>query len=188
MDLQKVIQRCLKGNRRAQFDLYQYCFDNLMLTCNRFTSNRDDALSLLNTGFLKILNNLDKYDTSQSFNPWISTIMVRTAIDEHRSSKTYKLGTVLYDSDGALEQASNYDEMEDVVSKMQVEEIKKLIFELPDNERIVFTLYEMEGYKHHEIAEQLGVSERSTKRYLKSAKLLLQRGLIGERNIESLTS
>ena len=86
--LQKIIKKCLKNDRKAQFELYHHCFDHLMRTCVRYKRNREDAVSLLNDGFLKVLLKLDKYDPKQDFFPWISTIMVRTAIDDFRKNKT----------------------------------------------------------------------------------------------------
>lgn len=188
INLESVIQKCRNNNRRAQFDLYQHCFDRLMLTCNRYKKNREDALALLNAGFLKILTNLDKYDDNQSFMPWASTIMVRTAIDDFRKNKAQKLEMVYCETEEELEGSSSEDFYHDVVSAMSAEEIKKLIFDLPDNERLVFTLHEMEGYKHHEIAAELGVTERSTKRYLKSAKKMLQDVLGKNQHIQSMFS
>lgn len=186
--LLNTIRKCRKGSRRAQFDLYKLCFDFLMITCNRFTNSREDALALLNQGFLKILTKLDSYDDEKDFFPWISTIMVRTAIDEYRSKKTYKSETVFYESDSDLDDLYVLDSTLEVVEQMSADEIKKLIFELPENERLVFTLYEMEGFKHHEIAAQMGVSERTTKRYLKSAKYMLQKRLGAYTEVKSMTS
>ncbi|KAB2807738.1 RNA polymerase sigma factor [Phaeocystidibacter luteus] len=184
-DLKATIKKCRENNRRAQFDLYQHCFDRLMLICNRYKRNREDALALLNSGFLKILVNLDKYDDKQNFFPWASTIMVRTAIDEYRSNRTHNLEMIYSDSEGDLEGMSSDEHYVDAVSAMSADEIKKLIFNLPDNERLVFTLHEIEGYKHHEIALELGVTERSTKRYLKSAKDMLKEELGKQHQIQS---
>ena len=61
-----------------------------------------------------------------------------------------------------------------VEQALEVEEVDLILSQIPDNERLVFNLYEMEGYSHKEIAAQLGVSERSSKRYLAKAKLNLK--------------
>lgn len=159
-----------------------------MLICNRYKRNREDALALLNTGFLKILTHLDSYDSSQNFFPWASTIMVRTAIDDYRVNGKKELQMVYCESEEDLEGSSSDDEFVGAVSDMSVEEIKKLIFSLPENERLVFTLFVLEGYKHHEIAEELGVTERSTKRYLKSAKMMLKDELGKYDHIQSMFS
>jgi RNA polymerase sigma-70 factor (ECF subfamily) len=175
--LPKIIKKCLKNDRKAQFDLYHLCYDHLMRTCNRYKRNREDAVALLNDGFLKVLLNLESYDVNQEFFPWISTIMVRTAIDDFRKHKTYQKETDFKETDAELEKASSNNGQLDLVNQLSADDIKELIFGLPEKERLVFTLYEMEGYKHQEIAKQLEVTERSTKRYLKNAKTLLRSAL-----------
>jgi RNA polymerase sigma factor (sigma-70 family) len=173
--LQKTIKQCLKNDRKAQFELYQLSFDHLMRTCKRYKRNREDALSLLNDGFLKVLLNLKSYDAKQDFFPWASTIMVRTAIDDFRKHRTYKEDTDFSDSDVELEALNMRQAHIDTVGQLTAKEVQDIIFELPENERVVFNLFEWEGYKHHEIAEKLGVTERTTKRYLRSAKVLLKK-------------
>jgi RNA polymerase sigma-70 factor (ECF subfamily) len=168
--LEQIISKCKKNDRKAQFELYHACYDRLMKTCNRFKRNREDAVALLNEGFLKVLLNLDKYDSSQDFFPWISTLMVRTAIDDFRKNQSYTQQTDLKETDAELEAVGTQELGSELLKKLSVEDIKKQIFSLAAEERLVFTLFEMEGYTHKEIAEKLQVTERSTKRYLKRAK------------------
>lgn len=173
--LQQTIKKCLKNDRQAQFDLYQLSFEHLMRTCRRYKRNREDAVSLVNDGFLKVLLHLETYDNGRDFFGWISTIMVRTAIDDYRRNKVYTEETDLKETDADLEYVSLKKEHEQVVDQMSEEEVKEMIFSLPENERLVFNLYEWEGYQHREIAEKLNVTERTTKRYLKAAKLKLKK-------------
>ncbi|MEQ9262279.1 MAG: sigma-70 family RNA polymerase sigma factor [Owenweeksia sp.] len=169
-DLEKILKKCLKNDQLAQHELYHLCFERLMRTCVKFQRNREDAVALLNDGFLKILLNLDKYDFKKDFFPWISTIMVRTAIDHYRKSKDYKetidLQLDVYNYTGYGESVV----YNDVIEKMEQVEVDNLLHALPKNEKVVFNLFEMEGYAHKEIAEMLNISERSSKRYLQSAK------------------
>lgn len=172
--LEKTIKKCLKNDRQAQFDLYHLSFEHLMRTCRRYKRNREDAVSLLNDGFLKILLNLESYDRAKDFFPWASTVMVRTAIDDYRKNRVYHEETDFKHNDEDLEM-SLQKAHEQVVEQLSAEEVKEMIFELPENERLVFNLYEWEGYQHREIAERLQVTERTTKRYLKAAKLKLKK-------------
>lgn len=172
--LEKTIKKCLKNDRQAQFDLYHLSFEHLMRTCRRYKRNREDAVSLLNDGFLKILLNLESYDSTKDFFPWASTVMVRTAIDDYRKNRVYQEETDFKDNDEDLEMSLQKAHVQ-VMEQLSAEEVKEMIFELPENERLVFNLYEWEGYQHREIAERLQVTERTTKRYLKAAKLKLKR-------------
>jgi RNA polymerase sigma factor (sigma-70 family) len=70
------------------------------------------------------------------------------------------------------------------MDEMSLEDVKEMIFKLPENERLVFSLFEFEGYKHHEIAERLNCSERTSKRYLASAKEILKGKLMDMGNLK----
>jgi RNA polymerase sigma factor (sigma-70 family) len=172
--LHNYIKKCRKNDRQAQFDLYHYCFDYLLAICFRYNRQREDAVSLLNDAFLKILLSLDSYDDKKEFLPWIATITVRTAIDQFRSEKAYNSNTDFKENDADLEEIQMKPGQLNEVNEMNLEEIKELVFSLPENERMVFVLYEWEGYKHEEIAIKLQVSARSSKRYLHKAKELLR--------------
>ncbi len=175
--LQKTIKKCIQNDRQAQFDLYHQCFEYLMKTCRRYKKNREDAVALLNDGFLKILLNLKSYKKEKEFMPWASTIMVRTAIDDYRKNRNYKEATDFKDNDMDLEYLSLGNAHQNVIEKLSAADVKEMIFALPENERLVFNLFENEGYQHREIAERLDVTERTTKRYLKSAKTKLRKML-----------
>lgn len=175
--LHKWIKKCRKQDRQAQFDLYHHCFDYLLAICFRYRKQREDAVSLVNDAFLKVLMNLDQYDDKQEFFPWIAKITVRTAIDEYRREKKYREQTDFKDEDQDLEPVELSQSHWKMVEQMSADEVKELIYGLPEPERMVFVLFEWEGYLHKEIAKKLDCSERSSKRYLHRAKELLKKEL-----------
>jgi RNA polymerase sigma factor (sigma-70 family) len=161
----KIIRKCRKNDRRAQSDLYQTCFAYLLSICFRYKRNREDAVALLNEGFLKVLLNLDQYNEQREFFSWIGTIMVHTAIDDFRKNRKYLEQTDFKEADDAFEEIELSKSNLSVMDELSVDDVK---------ERLVFSLFEFEGYKHHEIAEQLNCSARTSKRYLASAKEILK--------------
>lgn len=180
-----TITKCKKNNRKAQFELYQLCYAPLMKICWRYKRNKDDALALLNEGFLKILLSLESYKEAEAFFPWANTIMVRTAIDEFRKTKTYRTETELtedYNEFGDVEQPTDT-----ILQELSADDIKQMVFELNEVERMVFTLYELEGYHHKEIAEQLKVTVRTTKRYLKAAKQNLKKKIAKHTEVKKVS-
>ena len=78
----QLIADCKRGNRRAQFQLYQSCFSTLMSVCMRYLKDEQAAAGVLNIGFLKILKNLDKYQSHGPFEAWIRRVMINTVIDD----------------------------------------------------------------------------------------------------------
>lgn len=175
--LYRLIKKCRKNDRQAQFDLYHHCFDYLLAICFRYQRQREDAVSLLNDAFLKILLNIDSFDEKKDFLPWAATITVRTAIDQFRSSHHYHDNTDLMEHDADLESAQMTPGQIKVIDELSSNEVQEMVFALPEKERMVFVLYEWEGYKHNEIAEKLACSTRSSKRYLQAAKEKLKRQL-----------
>lgn len=170
---EELIERCLKNDRSAQGQLYEICFDGLMRVCIRYFNQREDAVEVLNQSFLKVLLSLNEYDKARSFESWINTITIRTCIDEYRKRKRYR---------EMVDAVENYESLEpefkpvynEVIKELSQAEVDQILEVLSGEERFVFNLFEFEGYSHEEIAQQLGVSERSSKRYLHRAKLKLR--------------
>jgi RNA polymerase sigma-70 factor (ECF subfamily) len=122
---------------------------------------------IINDGFLKIFTNLSKYDTTQPFKAWLRTIMVNTAIDYYRSNQKYHLQITVDEIE-----ITDFDD--DIISQLSVEEIMGLVRKLSPTYRMVFILYVVEGYKHREIAERLGIQEGTSKSNLQDARIKLQ--------------
>lgn len=167
---QKIIRQCLRNKRRAQEQLYQSCFPLLMSICLRYHKNRSDAVALLNEGFLKILTQLNRYQMERSFEAWISTIMVRTAIDHYRRERHYREQVEITDDLPLLEHYLEEQAAADLIDGMDKEALMRCLDALPERERLTLDLFEWQGFSHREIAEELGISERSSKRYLQQAK------------------
>ena len=82
-----MLEACQRSDRKAQAALYKRCFSLLMGVCIRYVKQEDQAVALLNMGFLKILNNLDRYRSEVPFEAWARRIMINTVIDEYRKNK-----------------------------------------------------------------------------------------------------
>ena len=167
------IEGSIRNERKAQFRLYEWCFPHLMKVASRYCRNKDDAKAQTNAAFLKMIQSLTTYDPSREFLPWLRTIAIRLAIDAHRKESRY-----LLDFQSEEWDAQNEPEIPaEIVAEIDIEQIEYALQTLPDTERLVFNLHIMEDYGHQEIAEKLGMSERSSKRILQRAKLLLQEQL-----------
>lgn len=169
MGLIDLIEKCKKNDRKAQFELYDMEYQALMRTAFRYRSNEEDAAELVNLAFFKILTNLDKFNTELSFSGWAQRILKNTIIDEFRKNK--KFSDEIAMDDNLLNVSLD---MNSIDLALEHESVDKILSKLSEEERLVFNLYEMEGYSHKEIATQLGVSERSSKRYLARAKMSLK--------------
>ena len=166
-NLDSVIKACIDNDNQAQRTLIKLHLGFAKSICARYSSNEQEVEEMINDGFLKIFNSLTKYDLAQPFKAWFRTIMVNTAIDYYRSNKKYQLHVTINEIDLT-------DFNDDVISQLSVEEIMGLVNKLSPMYRMVFMLYVVEGYKHKEISERLGIQEGTSKSNLQDARIKLQ--------------
>ena len=139
-----------------------------MSICLRYTDTRDEAAEVLNDGFMKIFQNIKKFELNRPFKPWLRKIMVNTSINfyhkKQREIQAEELDVARRKSDG-----------ETILSTINYKEIVGMLRQLPPSYRTAFNLYVIEGYKHEEIAELLGISIGTSKSNLFKAKEQLKR-------------
>jgi len=164
---ESVIAACKRDNPSAQRALIRLFYGYVKSISLRYSSDNDLADEILNDSFLKVFNNLNKYDEKQAFKGWLRTIVVNTAIDYYRKSNQ----APVYED---LNNVHVADITEDAVSRLSSEEILELVRKLSPAYRTVFSLYVIDGYTHKEIAEKLGIKEGTSKSNLQDARLKLQ--------------
>ncbi len=176
-DLLHIIQGCLKANRGSQKAFYEMFYGYAMGICLRYCSNPDDAVEVVNDGFLKV------YKALQSFNPqhanveaslkgWMKRIMINTAIDQLRKNHQRFLIAEISDHHSDTE-----DSMETPVDRMTFKEILAIVQQLSPVYRTVFNLHVLDGFKHEEIASQLKISVGASKSNLAKARMNIQKML-----------
>lgn len=171
-----IIENCKSGKLRHQEIFYKHYYGFAMSICLRYAYTRTDASEMLNDSFLKVFRNLKAYDEKLPFRAWFRKIIVNTAIDYYR--KNAKLIPTL-----EIEEAENESFNIYRVDDMNYEDIKKLMDDLPELYRLVFNLYEIEGYTHQEIAVRLSLNESTSRSYLTRAKKKLR--ILVEKHFET---
>jgi len=128
-----------------------------------YVKSEELAQEIVQDAFLKFFDSVDKLEQNPIILPWLRRIAVNTAIDYYRKNQKFKLheeadgNRLLVDQENAIEQ-------------LGYQEIIALLKQLPDDQQLIFNLYEVEGYSHKEIAEKLSISESSSRVYLTRAK------------------
>ncbi|RMG82896.1 MAG: RNA polymerase sigma factor [Bacteroidetes bacterium] len=169
----KLIKDCRRGDRKAQFQLYRVCFPVLMGVCVRYQKDEREAGAVLNAGFLKILNNLDKYRPEVPFEAWIRRIMINTLIDDFRKNR--KVNELIeYQDFMNNDNVNEYLDFNEADLRFDAEQLEALIRALPPVSQKVFNLFAIDGYAHAEISELLGISEGTSKWHLHFARKKLQ--------------
>ncbi|MCO5260728.1 MAG: RNA polymerase sigma factor [Crocinitomicaceae bacterium] len=178
MDINKVIEECLKNDRRSQEQLFKLYYGKLIVVALRYISDRDTAEEILQNAFIKIFEKLEAYDSKGSFDGWSRRIVANTAIDYIRKSKKDPLLTG-EDTDfvnSTVDPIVEREDMDDLSIKGEM--AMDAIQQLSPAYRTVFNMFVLENYSHKNIAEKLGISEGTSKSNLAKAKANLKAILI----------
>src|SRR5688572_8100290 len=149
----------------------------MMGVCLRYLKNEMDAEEMMINGFVKVFQNIDKFENKGSFEGWVRKIMVNESLMHLRKKEPLHLA-IEKDHLQVSTQANAFDDLAG-------EEIMQLLHELPAGYRTVFNLYAIEGYSHKEIAEMLNITEGTSKSQLSKARGMLQRWIETEKTILS---
>ncbi len=175
MNEAKLAIACQKQIPEAQQELYTRYAGMLFTICIRYIGDRSMAEDVLHDGFIKIFTAIQKfqYRGEGSLEAWIIRVMVNTALEQLRSNARSQ--SVLMASPNEIESVGEEEEEEDVLDAIDPDTILKFIAELPDGYRTVFNLYTFEEKSHREIAQLLGIQERSSSSQLHRAKTILHK-------------
>jgi len=182
INLQLILEGCRNENSMSQRKLYEYYYGFAMNIALRYGKNKDEALEIVNDAFLKVFYKINRYDSSFPFQGWLYRIVVNAGIDYFRSNKNQLSFLELVDSNQPIENTTPLPTIS------PNEDMLPVIQELSPAYRMVFNLYVMEEYKHHEIAELLGISVGTSKSNLARAKAKIRQAILKKRNRKIQTS
>lgn len=166
--MEDIIAGCKKGKYACQEELYKLLAPKMYAVCLRYTDNQDDAKDVLQEGFIKVFDKIEQYVGKGSFEGWVRKIMVNMALMRFRTKNTIEVPMEDYHQNGY--KASNVN----ISEKLEADYLLGLIEQLPPQYKLVFNLYAIEGYSHHEISEMLGISDGTSKSNLSRARAILQ--------------
>lgn len=167
----EIVAGCQNGSIGFRELMYKSFYGYVMGVVLRYVSNQDDAQELVNDSFIKIFKHIASFQSvassddaySKSFKGWIAKIASRTAIDHLRKERKSFLTDELEKTNYQLTQAP-------AANEIGVKEIMLLLSRLPQTHRLVFNLYEVEGFSHEEIAQLLKIPASSSRVFLGRAK------------------
>jgi RNA polymerase sigma factor (sigma-70 family) len=183
--LKGALEECLRDREQGKAFVYKKYYGYLMAIIIRYVKSDVDAEELTNESFIRIFRRLDSFNhlveeevLEKSFRSWIGRIAANISIDFLRSKKQM---TSLEDvAENSIHVPMVYNS-----SNLEVSDIMKLLDSLPELQRIIFNLYEIEGFSHDEIAKQLLIPDSTSRTYLTRAKqklrvLYLEQNKIGQ--------
>lgn len=162
------LENCIEGDRKSQRELYDFYAAKMFAICMRYAKNEADAEDILQEGFIKLFKNLVQYRGEGSFDGWVRRIFVNTAIEHIRKSKmnSGEITEKVY----SMVRCTNSNALDNLFE----EDLKNKTNTLSDGYKTVFNMYAVEGYSHKEIADQLGITESTSKSQFSRAKAILR--------------
>jgi RNA polymerase sigma factor (sigma-70 family) len=170
---QDLIDGCLNGDQKAQFQIYKLYYKAMYNTSLRIVGDTMEAEDIMQESFLSAFEKMDTYSGTVSFGAWLKKIVVNRSLDSLNKRKAVfeDIDSHTGIRDESSEDSTRYEEID-----IRVEEVKEAIEKLPDGYRIILSLYLLEGYDHDEIAEILSINSSTSRSQLSRAK----QKLIGE--------
>lgn len=172
MDEKGLVRRCRAGDRDAKQEMYETYSGRVLAVCRRYIRDRDRALDIVHDTFLKAWASLDRFRPQRpgSLGAWLSRIAVHLAVDELRRERHF-VDELPPPSAGMAGEPLPAEPPVDAgrLQQVPVEELIDLIASLPEGYRTVFNLFCLDGCSHREIAQMLGITEKTSQtQYLKA--------------------
>ena len=165
-----MVKALQKGDPKAQRYFYDKYAARMLAVCVRYLTDEMEAEDVMIEGFMKVFERIDQFKGEGSFEGWVRRLITNEALMRLRTRRHVEM-----DIDTPEVQAqANFDWAE---SSLEANDLMALIAKLPTGYRTVFNLYAIEGYSHAEIAEQLGITESTSKSQLHRSRGLLQQML-----------
>ena len=166
MTEQAIIQGCKKDDPKAQKALYDHFAPKMFGVCKRYIKGKEDAEDLLIEALFKAIDKIHSFNNKGSFEGWVRRIVVNECLMFLRKKHPLRVSIEVHPTDAPTHQH--------IVAHLEAQDILNLLDQLPTGYRTVFNLYVVEGYKHREIAEELGISINTSKSQLILAKRKMQ--------------
>ena len=162
---QMLIERCKRGEKSAQFEIYKLYYKSMYNTSLRIVGNAEDAEDIMQESFLSAFLKLNDYKGEVSFGAWLKRIVINRSVDYLRKRRIE--WTEITDAVALKAEESTSEEVE---TELKIEVVKQGIKDLPDGYRVILSLYLLEGYDHEEIAEILHISGSTSRSQYARAK------------------
>jgi len=174
-----LIKKCIDNDRKSQKEFYMLTSDKLMNVSRRYTNDINDAKDILQNAYIKIFRSLKTFDENKGcLDAWLSKIVINEALQLFRKRKK--------DSEREKIVGNKFEELSvpEILSRLQAEDLLKLTNKLPEGYKIVFNLSVVEGFNHKDIAQELNITESTSRSQLTRAKKMLKQLIIDQKKAE----
>ncbi len=167
MTVATIIEGCRRGQRSFQRELVDRFSPQLFTVALRYVPDHAHAQDVLQDSLVKILTRIEQYKGGGSFEGWMYQVVIRTALN--RLDRKWMRREISKESSHLDSSVEPY-----VLDRLATEDIMACVGELPEGYRHVFNLYAIEGYRHREIAQMMGISEGTSRSHYARARQMLR--------------
>ncbi|MBO7647692.1 MAG: RNA polymerase sigma factor [Bacteroidales bacterium] len=170
-NIESILEGCLRQDRKAQYSLYQEFAPKMLSVCRRYCNSQEEAEDIMMEGFMKVFQKLNLYQKRNdcSLFSWIKSIMVNQSIDYLRAHRRQ------YEAEMFVDLGTMEDVAGDIVTNLDADHILKMMDGMPEKQRVVFNLREVEGYEFEEIATIIQEPINTVRVHLFRARQWLQK-------------
>jgi RNA polymerase sigma-70 factor, ECF subfamily len=168
------VQAARDGDVAAFEALYREHVGRVHALCMRMTADVREAESLTQEAFVRAWERLAQFRGESSFGTWLHHVTVNVVVSSRRSTVRRLRRVESTDDLARLDPPATVSRMPEAAM-----DLERAIASLPEGARMVFVLYEVEGYSHAEVARELGIAENTSKAQLHRARSLLREVLHG---------
>lgn len=167
MSLEQLIKQCKQNDAKAQSQLYKLYASKLFSLCLKYSNNYAQAEDNLHDAFITIFDKIGQYNNKGSFEGWLKRIAINTTLQRYRAEEgVFNIVDEARIEDEAVSVEEN--------NNLSLEFLLKIVQQLPDQYRLVFNLYVLDGYSHVEISKLINISTGTSKSNLARARKLLK--------------
>ena len=170
-----IIKRCKRGDRKAQESVYNLLAGKMFSICLRYCANYEEARDVLHDGFVTIFTKIGQFHNEGSFEGWARRIFVNHALERYRNNTKLPIVDGVDDNDLHFAEPEIDDEDEWGAYLLTEAELLAMVDELPQQYKVVFNLYVIDGLSHREIGEKLGITESTSRSNFLRARSILQK-------------
>ena len=166
VDYTQIVTGCRHHDRKAQRALYDEMAPMAMGVCMRFAHSRPEAQDLMQDGFIRVFERIDKLDNPSSLGAWVYQIMLNTCINHFRGA--VRMESLDEYGDAFTPLATEPDD------PFSNEEVVQALQQITPQQRLVFNLVDVEGMDEQRVTEQLGCKLTTVRSLRSKAKKRLQ--------------
>jgi len=166
----ELISACKAGSRKAQEEVYRMYSGKMFAVCMRYANETMEAEDILMIGFTKVFTKIGSYNGQGSFEGWIRSIIVNSALSAYYKNQR-RVQTTSYDNAIHAKETAINDQ------RCDIDYLLKALQALPNPYQMAFNMFVLEGYSHREIGEKLAITESLSKVHVSRARKLLQDNL-----------